>query len=77
MNDPENMLKHPRLTRRGNLFWFRTTVPQNIVATWGKREETFSLKTKGPREALRLVRMASVDAVDHRFEAQRRKLANP
>ena len=68
------MPKHPRLTKRGNVYWHRASVPVDIKATYPKTEETFSLGTKDPQEALRLVRKAAVE-VDERFAAHRRHLA--
>ncbi len=70
----EDMPKHPRLTRRGQVYWFRAAIPADIRDTYPKAEETFSLRTKEPREALVRVRRASAE-VDARFEAHRRKLA--
>lgn len=70
----EDMPKHPRLTRRGQVYWFRAAIPADIRGTYPKAEETFSLKTTERREALVRVRRASVE-VDARFEAHRRKLA--
>lgn len=64
------MPKHPRLTKRGATYWHRAAVPTDIKATYPKTEETFSLKTKEPREALIRVRKAAAE-VDARFEAHR------
>ncbi len=68
------MPRHPRLMKRGNVFYHRASVPEDIRATYGKTEETFSLKTRDPREAMRLVRIegARVDAL---FQAHREELA--
>lgn len=66
--------KHPRLTRRGQVYWFRATIPADIRDTYPKAEEAFSLKTRDRHEALVTVRRASVE-VDERFDAHRRKLA--
>ena len=41
---------HTRLYRRGAVYYHRAAVPVDIIATYGKREETFSLKTKDPAE---------------------------
>jgi hypothetical protein len=46
----DEMLKHPRLIRRGATFWHRAAVPRDIAGTYGKIEETFSLRTKNPKE---------------------------
>ncbi len=68
------MPRHPRLMKRGNVFYHRASVPEDIRATYGKTEETFSLKTRDPREAMRLVRIegARVDAL---FQAHREEIA--
>ena len=64
------MAKHPRLMRRGTVYHVRAKVPADIRSTYGKTEETWSLKTRDPREALKLVRLASVE-IDQRFDAHR------
>lgn len=64
------MPKHPRLMKRGNVFYHRASVPEDIRDTYGKTEETYSLKTRDPREALRLVRIEAA-RVDALFEAHR------
>ncbi|WP_146193181.1 DUF6538 domain-containing protein [Maritimibacter sp. 55A14] len=46
---------HARLYRRGAVYYHRAAVPQDIVETYGKREETFSLQTRDYTEALRKV----------------------
>lgn len=71
-----DMPKHPRLLRLGATYYHRAAVPKDIAETYGKREETFSLKTTDYHEALRLVRIAAVE-VDGRFEAHRRKQTRP
>ncbi|ARE41528.1 Integrase [Rhodovulum sp. P5] len=65
---------HTRLYRRGAVYYHRATVPNDIRDTYGKREETFSLRTRDHPEALRRVRMAAVE-VDRRFDAHRRQVA--
>ena len=70
----EEMLKHPRLMRRGNTFWHRAAIPADIKTTYPTAEETFTLRTKDPREALMAVRKAAAD-VDERSAAHRRQLA--
>ncbi|MDH4439167.1 MAG: tyrosine-type recombinase/integrase [Rhizobium sp.] len=71
MND---MPKHTRLMKRGNVFYHRASIPEDIRATYGKTEETFSLKTRDPREALRLVRIGAA-RVDALFQAHRDEIA--
>lgn len=65
---------HTRLYRRGAAYYHRAAVPQDIVATYGKREETFSLKTRDHAEALRRVKIEAV-RVDRLFDEHRLKLA--
>ncbi|WP_400085822.1 DUF6538 domain-containing protein [Yoonia sp. R78084] len=68
------MSGHTRLYRRGAVYYHRAAVPQDIVATYGKREETFSLRTSDYSEALRRVRIEAVK-VDRKFDEHRLKLA--
>lgn len=65
------MSGHTRLYRRGATYYHRASIPVDIQDTYPKTEETFSLKTKDYKEALRQVRIASV-AVDKRFDEHRR-----
>ncbi|SLN74311.1 hypothetical protein ROA7450_04213 [Roseovarius albus] len=37
---------HTRLYRRGATYYHRAAVPVDIIATYPKSEETFSLRTK-------------------------------
>ncbi|MBL8593981.1 MAG: hypothetical protein JNK01_14950 [Devosia sp.] len=71
MND---MPKHPRLLLRGTTYYHRASIPVDIAATYPKTEETFSLRTKDPGEALVKVRRAAAE-VDERFAAHRQQLA--
>lgn len=64
----------PRLTKRGNTYWFRCSIPRDIKTSYPKAEETFSLETREYQEALKKLRRASVE-VDERFEEHRRYLA--
>ncbi|WP_298960192.1 site-specific integrase [uncultured Roseibium sp.] len=61
------MSGHTRLYRRGAVYYHRAVVPADIVDTYGKIEEFFSLRTKDRTEALRRVRIKAVE-VDNRFE---------
>lgn len=70
----KDMPKHPRLMKRGNTFWHRASIPADIRSTYPKTEETFSLGTKEPQEALIRVRRAAAE-VDQRFVAHRRQQA--
>jgi hypothetical protein len=69
----EKMPGHTRLYRRGAVYYHRAGIPTDIKDTYRKTEETFSLKTKDYREALRLVKIAAVE-VDQRFEAHRQRI---
>lgn len=71
MND---MPKHPRLILRGLTFWHRASIPVDIRGSYPKTEETFSLRTKDPHEAVIRVRKAAAE-VDARFAAHRLQLA--
>jgi len=53
------MSKHPRLQRRGAVYWFRCRIPADLVGHYGKKEILRSLKTRDAREAVRLVRRVS------------------
>lgn len=64
---------HPRLFRRGATYYHRAAIPADIKDTYPKREETFSLKTKDPREAVKRVREAAA-RVDRLFESHRRQV---
>lgn len=70
----KKMPGHTRLFRRGAVYYHRAAVPQDIAATYGKREETFSLNTRDYSEAVRRVRIAAVE-VDRKFDEHRLKLA--
>ncbi|MGV8865068.1 MAG: DUF6538 domain-containing protein [Pseudomonas sp.] len=75
----KDMPKYPRLIKRGNTFWHRAVTPVDIRSSYPKTEETFSLGTKDPREAIILLHRAAAE-VDERFAAHRReqmRLAGP
>jgi integrase len=55
------MCKHPRLQRRGAIYWFRCRIPADLVQHYGRREILKSLRTRDPREAVRLARSLSED----------------
>ncbi|WP_216636119.1 site-specific integrase, partial [Paramagnetospirillum marisnigri] len=65
---------HPRLYRRGAVYWHRAAVPVDIKDTYPKAEETFSLRTKDHREALKQVRIEAA-RVDRLFDDHRRRMA--
>lgn len=64
---------HTRLYRRGAVYYHRAAIPVDIKGTYPKSEETFSLKTKDYKEALRRVKVAAVE-VDRKFDEHRRQL---
>ena len=64
---------HPRLYRRGATYYHRAAIPVDIADSYPKTEETFSLRTKDHREALKLVRVEAA-RVDKLFDEHRRKL---
>lgn len=71
----EELSKYPRLTRRGQVYWFRAKVPADLRAAYApKREITFSLRTTVYSEAVEKVRIASVK-LDQEFAAKRRALS--
>lgn len=57
---------------RKGVYYNRAAVPLDIRDTYPKTEEVFSLKTKDPREAVKLVRKAAAE-VDARFDEHRRR----
>lgn len=74
----EDVARHTRLTRRGTVYWFRAKVPTDLRDQYGrKREITFSLRTKDPREALEKVRIESVKLDQEFKELRRRRTAEP
>lgn len=68
------MPAHPRLYRRGATFYHRAAIPADIKDTYHKAEETFSLRTKDFREAVRRLRIEAV-RVDRLFEVHRIEIA--
>ncbi|WP_325052682.1 DUF6538 domain-containing protein [Sinorhizobium meliloti] len=40
------MPSHPRLIKRGNVYWFRSSIPRDIKQSYPKTEEIFSLNTR-------------------------------
>jgi hypothetical protein len=43
-----DMSKHPRLQRRGAVYWFRVKIPKDLIAHFGRREIAYSLRTSDP-----------------------------
>jgi integrase len=70
----EKMTGHTRLYRRGATYYHRAVVPKDIINSYEKREETFSLRTKDRGEALQRVRVEAV-RVDKLFAKHRRDQA--
>jgi hypothetical protein len=54
--------RHPRLQKRGSRYLLRVKVPSDLRSAMGKREIRKALGTFDPREALKRVRKASVEA---------------
>lgn len=71
MRTLEKMPGHPRLYRRGSTYYHRAAVPKDIADSYGKVEETFSLRTKNRAEALVRVRIEAA-RIDRLFEEHRR-----
>lgn len=65
---------HTNLVRRGAVYYHRCKVPTDIVETYGRREVTYSLKTRDLTEAVRRVKVASVETMKA-FDDHRRKVA--
>lgn len=74
MRTLEKMPGHPRLYRRGSTYYHRAAVPKDIADSYGKVEETFSLRTKNKAEALVRVRIEAA-RIDRLFEEHRRALS--
>lgn len=74
MRTLEKMTGHTRLYRRGATYYHRAAVPKDIADTYGKREETFSLRTKDRSVALTRVKVEAV-RVDKLFSKHRQELA--
>jgi hypothetical protein len=53
----EKMTGHTRLYRCGATYYHRAVVPKEIINSYEKRDETFSLRTKDIAEALQRVRV--------------------
>lgn len=64
----------PRMTQRGNVYWFRASIPSDIKKSYPKTEEAFSLRTSDYQEALKVHRKASAE-VDGRFDDHRNWMA--
>jgi uncharacterized protein DUF6538 len=63
----ERMSKHPRLMRRGAVYYFRCKIPADLIDHYDRREIVESLRTKNATEALRKVRKRS-EAQEQEFD---------
>ena len=61
------MSKHPRLMRRGPVYYFRCKIPADLIDHYDRREIVESLRTKNATEALRKVRKRS-EAQEQEFD---------
>ncbi|WP_341539349.1 DUF6538 domain-containing protein [Rhodovulum steppense] len=66
---------HTRLFCRGAAYYHCAVLPQDMADTNGKAEETFSLRTRDEAEAVRRVRVATLE-VDRKFDDCRLRLAH-
>ena len=69
----EKVSGHTNLFRRGAVYYFRARVPLDIVESYEKTEEKFSLKTKDYKEAVTKVRLEAV-RVEKLFATHRLKM---
>lgn len=70
------MAKHPYVTRRGAVYYYRRKIPQDLTSHYApKHEFVFSLKTKDRQEAVRKANVESV-RIDREF-AELRSDASP
>ncbi|MGH1379227.1 MAG: DUF6538 domain-containing protein [Alphaproteobacteria bacterium] len=69
----EKVTGHTNLFRRGATYYFRSRVPKDILDTYGKDEEKFSLKTKDYKEAIKRARVESAK-VEGKFATHRREI---
>lgn len=68
------MAGHPRLYRRGRVYYVRAKVPVDLQDAYApKREVTYSLRTSERKTALERVRVEAVK-IDQQFETERRRL---
>ncbi|WP_439813839.1 DUF6538 domain-containing protein [Zavarzinia sp. CC-PAN008] len=72
----EEVAKVPGLVRRGDAFAYRRRVPDRLRSVIGKREVVQALKTRDPRKARELARIAAVRA-DELFRQAERTLTQP
>ncbi len=72
------MAKHPRLHRRGTVYYFRAKIPADLLLHFHPaKERTFSLKTTELREALQRVRVESVKFDQEMAQARSQREATP
>lgn len=70
----KNLPKYPGLHNRNGTYYHRAAVPLDIQDSFGKKQVWRSLRTKDHKEALKLVRVAAVEA-DRLFDEHRAKMA--
>ncbi len=71
-----DMYSQTRLAKRGSVYYFRAAIPRDLVKHFGKKEITYSLKTKDHRAAKSLCSQASAK-LDREFEQLREGIAAP
>ena len=69
------MAKHPWLTTRGSTYYARAPVPVDIAEKYGKREVTYSLRTKDAVDARRLI-VIEAKRISDDFETHRQGLVS-
>lgn len=65
-----DVAKRPWLTKRGDTYYVRARVPQDLIDTLKRNEIKFSLRTKCPKAALAKVRTEAA-RIEAEFEAHR------
>ncbi|MGW8207281.1 MAG: DUF6538 domain-containing protein, partial [Hyphomicrobiaceae bacterium] len=74
----DDVAKHPRLHRRGSVYYFRAKIPSDLLLQYAPaRERIASLRTSNAREAIERVRVESVKFDQEMAEARRRRDAKP
>lgn len=68
------MAKHPRLHKRGSVYYARVSVPKDIRETFGKPEIWKSLGTRDFREAVQKLRTEADPYIERLFADHRREL---
>ena len=72
------MAKHPRLHRRGSVYYFRAKIPLDLLLHFAPaKERIYSLRTSDRREAEERVRVEGVKFDQEMAEARRLRNAQP